>query len=305
MDLHGRMSVQQFANYVPGAALACAVAIAGLDYHHGIYAAVALMLTSIVSGFEMAAPRARMRRRSTIAAPRLTKALVVGAGSVGQTLAENLERTNRYEVVGFVDDDWPLATVGYRWPLLGRRVDTAQLVENMGIDEVVIAYAPTWQQTLADNLTASSPNLRVTVVPSPFEACMATPRVDHRGDIAIVPLYGSHNAVQLGVKRVLDIVCALTALILLFPIYMLAVIAIKLTSPGPAIFSQKRVGLYGRTFRMHKLRTMVVDAESSTNPIHSTGKAGARLARVGRGRRRGRRGGGPRRGGGRAGGGGM
>ncbi len=63
------------------------------------------------------------------------------------------------------------------------------------------------------------------------------------------------------IKRTLDIVIASIALILLFPLALIAAICVKLDSPGPVIFRQTRVGQFGRSFTMYKLRTMVQEAE--------------------------------------------
>lgn len=63
------------------------------------------------------------------------------------------------------------------------------------------------------------------------------------------------------VKRVIDIICSLTGLIVLSPILILVAIAIKVDSKGPIIFKQERVGLKGKKFYMYKFRSMVVNAE--------------------------------------------
>lgn len=62
-------------------------------------------------------------------------------------------------------------------------------------------------------------------------------------------------------KRLIDVICSLVGIILLFPIIMLTVISIKLDSKGPIIFSQARVGLNGKIFKMYKFRSMVINAE--------------------------------------------
>lgn len=62
-------------------------------------------------------------------------------------------------------------------------------------------------------------------------------------------------------KRLFDLACVVPALVLLSPVFCLLALWIKLDSPGPVFFRQKRVGRYGRPFRIYKLRTMVVDAE--------------------------------------------
>lgn len=68
-------------------------------------------------------------------------------------------------------------------------------------------------------------------------------------------------ALYLGVKRVCDVVVVLVALPILLPFLLLCTIAIRLDSPGPALFSQQRTGQHGRRFKMWKFRTMVSNAE--------------------------------------------
>ena len=63
------------------------------------------------------------------------------------------------------------------------------------------------------------------------------------------------------VKRFFDIVLAMAALIVLFPLFIVIALLIKLTSPGPVFFTQIRVGKYGRHFRFYKFRSMYIDAE--------------------------------------------
>lgn len=69
------------------------------------------------------------------------------------------------------------------------------------------------------------------------------------------------------VKRALDIVLASLGLVATLPIWLGIVLAIKANSPGPAIFTQERVGQRGRRFRFHKFRSMYVDAESRLNEV--------------------------------------
>lgn len=63
-------------------------------------------------------------------------------------------------------------------------------------------------------------------------------------------------------KRLLDIILATVLLVITFPVLVIAALAIKLTSPGPVIFRQRRMGIGGKPFTMYKLRTMCVDAET-------------------------------------------
>lgn len=63
------------------------------------------------------------------------------------------------------------------------------------------------------------------------------------------------------VKRGMDIVCSALALVVLSPILLITALAIKIESPGPVVFVQKRVGINGKEFNMYKFRSMCMDAE--------------------------------------------
>jgi exopolysaccharide biosynthesis polyprenyl glycosylphosphotransferase len=93
-------------------------------------------------------------------------------------------------------------------------------------------------------------------------------------------------------KRFIDIVLSVTALILLSPVFAAVALLIKLEDNGPIFFAQRRVGKWGREFRMYKFRSMCVDAEQKLQAVllknhHSTGvtfkaKDDPRVTRVGR-----------------------
>ena len=83
------------------------------------------------------------------------------------------------------------------------------------------------------------------------------------------------------VKRVLDLILALLALILLAPLMLAAALAVKLSSKGPVIFKQKRLGRDGREFDFYKFRSMVVNAEQTGSGVYS-GKDDPRVTKVGR-----------------------
>ena len=69
------------------------------------------------------------------------------------------------------------------------------------------------------------------------------------------------------IKRFLDFTIALVALIVLSPVFLIVALIIKLTSPGPVIFKQKRVGLQGEEFCMYKFRYMIVQDEESEKKL--------------------------------------
>lgn len=83
------------------------------------------------------------------------------------------------------------------------------------------------------------------------------------------------------VKRVLDIAISLLVLVVLSPVFLITAIAIKLTSPGPVIFKQRRIGLGGKEFNIYKFRSMTLNAEHTGSGVYS-GKGDARVTRIGR-----------------------
>jgi lipopolysaccharide/colanic/teichoic acid biosynthesis glycosyltransferase len=70
---------------------------------------------------------------------------------------------------------------------------------------------------------------------------------------------------EMVVKRVLDVVCAVVALALLWPVMLLIMVLVKLDSPGPALFVQKRIGKRGRAFQIYKFRTMTHNLDDNAH----------------------------------------
>ena len=83
------------------------------------------------------------------------------------------------------------------------------------------------------------------------------------------------------VKRILDILISLIALILLSPVLLITAIAVKLDSKGSAIFRQTRLGLHGKEFTLLKFRSMVVNAEHTGSGVYSDDHD-SRLTKIGR-----------------------
>src|SRR5205823_5914482 len=94
--------------------------------------------------------------------------------------------------------------------------------------------------------------------------------------------YGStaDRSLQLGLKRTIDIVMAVALLVLLAPLMLLAVVAIRLESPGPVFYDRVRVGKDGRPFVMYKLRTMTADAEQRLADLQHLNHGGPHMIKI-------------------------
>lgn len=227
---------------------------------------------------EMAAAEEEARQRSAV---RRARALIVGAGAVGQKLAGRIEANGQHEVVGFADVDGD-TTGASGWPILGAPRDVAALVRRYGIDEVIVAYAPTWQQRLVETLATQSPEVRVSLVPTGYDALLHTARFDHAGEVALLRLAMPSGRTADIVKRLGDVLAAAAGLLLVAPLLLLLGVWIRATSAGPAIFTQERVGRRGCPFTIYKLRTMRQHAEEATGPVFSSGANDPRLIPLGR-----------------------
>lgn len=82
-------------------------------------------------------------------------------------------------------------------------------------------------------------------------------------------------------KRVIDLVASAVLLVLSLPVILMTALAIKLDSRGPVLFSQERVGEFGKVFTLYKFRSMRSDAEQETGPVWAT-EDDPRITRVGR-----------------------
>ena len=96
------------------------------------------------------------------------------------------------------------------------------------------------------------------------------------------------RSAYLPIKRMMDLVLSIISLPIVLPVLLLASIAIRLDTPGPAFFIQERIGQHGRHFRLYKLRTMVANAEElkasvlDSRTVHFKTLADPRITRVGR-----------------------
>jgi exopolysaccharide biosynthesis polyprenyl glycosylphosphotransferase len=189
------------------------------------------------------------------------RAVVVGTGVTATSVWELTLRHPEcgLRVVGFVDDkplELPLAAP----EILGRIVDLPRIVREHTVDAVVVAYANRVDGDLVSLLRALDDDVSVVVVPRLFELVRA--HGFELGRLAVLDAGGlPRGRGEWLLKRAVDIVSASIALILLLPVAAVIAVAIKVDSPGPVFFRQRRVGRSGEWFDVLKFRTMTDGAE--------------------------------------------
>lgn len=202
----------------------------------------------------------------------LRHVLIVGDGELGESLRDRLQRHPELglKVRGFATDD--PARVGSSvgaTPVLGLWDEVPDLVAAGGIDQVLLALPFESMPRLGDVLgSLDSAAVDVKVVPDVGRFVSFRSDVEEFDGLPIIslratPLTGWNRVL----KRALDVTVASIALVVLSPLFALIALLVKLSSPGPVFFSQERMGLDGRVFRVWKFRTMRVDAEAESGPV--------------------------------------
>lgn len=169
-----------------------------------------------------------------------------------------------YHISGILDDNIKAGTTYKGIKVLGRIANLMVILPENRLDEIAITLGLSEYYRLEEIValceksgvhTKFIPDYNNIIPTKPYtEDLLGLPVIN----IRYVPLTNTFNAV---VKRLMDVAGSIAAIILFSPIMLLACFMIKLTSPGPLIYKQERVGLHNRTFLMYKFRSMEVQSK--------------------------------------------
>lgn len=189
------------------------------------------------------------------------KVLIVGADEQGRYVAKKLtaDRYLNFHIAGFVDDYKSVgATVMDGFSNLGRLPDLDRVCKEQGIDEIIIAihHAP-YTRLIQIVETCLQTGCVVRIYSDLLEIVVNKINVESYAGIPLVMLAQSTDRMaSYHGKRLLDILVSSVAIVLLSPLFALIAIGIKISSPGPVIFKQTRIGREGRPFDFYKFRSM-------------------------------------------------
>jgi exopolysaccharide biosynthesis polyprenyl glycosylphosphotransferase len=223
-------------------------------------------LTIVLATLARAATRVAVGR---VAGPEA--ALLVGEGRMAQVLARKLDAHAEYrsKVVGVLADGPGNDSPMHGLPVLGPLERLDQIVAEHRVGRVIVAPGGLADSQLEELLRRCRElALKVSLLPSLSDVMGPAVEVDDVEGVAVLginPPWLPRSSRAL--KRVMDLVLALAALVVALPLLALVAIAIKLDSTGPALFSQERIGKGGRPFTLYKLRTMTVDAEQQREQL--------------------------------------
>ena len=217
----------------------------------------------------------------------LRRVLVVGAGSAGATLVQfyNELRPQPFFLVGFMDDD--LKKVGQQldgFPILDRNDRLLEVIDEKGITEIVIAITGEMQgETFQTILDAQERGVDITPMPTLYEELLGRVPIHHLESEWLIRSFVNDANVggfyELG-KRLLDLLVAITGLLICILLAPLAALLIILDSGFPILYKQVRSGKAGTQYKIFKFRTMYQDAEKD-GKVQVTHENDERITRVG------------------------
>jgi exopolysaccharide biosynthesis polyprenyl glycosylphosphotransferase len=195
----------------------------------------------------------------------LEPTLIVGAGHLGVQIAETLQTHAEYGMVpiGFLDG---FDGTGLPLPILGDLSALDRVLSEFEIRRVVVAFGSHREAEMVDVLRAcEAASIEVHVLPRFFELGVAPSGPDTE-EVWGIPLVRVKRAALRSrswrMKRAFDLVVATIALVLSAPIFALIALAVRVSSPGPVLFRQKRVGQGGQLVEVLKFRTLQVNDDS-------------------------------------------
>jgi len=217
-----------------------------------------------------------VQKRLILEGKGLHRALIVGWSDVVDSLFEEVARYPEagLSIVGAVrlqrneleGASPPEAPVGHRVS------DLPRLIDDLDVQDVLIALGPDDADQLMEvlRLTDGKP-VTLKLVPDFYSIIGGMARTEHMYGLPLIEVMPEPmQAWEQSLKRLMDFVVSLVVLVAGLPVWILIGLVIKLTSPGPVIYRQRRIGQQGKEFTMYKFRTMDEDAEAHTGPVWAT-----------------------------------
>jgi exopolysaccharide biosynthesis polyprenyl glycosylphosphotransferase len=206
--------------------------------------------------------------------------LIVGSNQRAIQFAKMIQSQPElgYRIIGFADEEWAgveeLQKQG--WPLICGLDELGTFLRRHVVDEVVLGVPLRSFHDLGTTIAAmcQQQGIIFRILSDLFNLQSAhTMAEEFDGATVVTHSAGIAEGWPRLIKRALDVILSLALLIIIAPLLLLTVILIKLTSPGPVLFVQRRIGLNKRTFDIYKFRTMVADAEQRLQEVEHLNEA--------------------------------
>jgi len=195
--------------------------------------------------------------------------IIIGSGHRSNFVKEKLlsHRQQLYRVIGLIKTD---NNNENKIPLsLGEEKDLKEIIAKNPVSDIVIALDNMDHDHVMKLISIiNGAPVSIKIVPDLYEVISGLARTEQISGMPLIEVnFQESKWSSSGMKRLLDFILSLVALILFFPIFVLIGIIIKLNSNGPIIYSQERLGYLGLPYNIYKFRSMVVDAEDESGPV--------------------------------------
>ena len=222
----------------------------------------------------------------------LTETVILGMNRRGIDVCNALNDHSHHglKVMGFIkaDDDPVNFDVEAPLPVLGAESGIHELIKETNINDIIIALdKPTPERVMNTIVNINGASKSLKVLPDMYEVVTGMARTNQLVGVPLIDINLNIDTFYVKrLKRILDILIAIFGILIIFPLWILIAVVIKINSKGPVFYKQERCGKNGQNFNIYKFRSMVVDAEEGTGPVwadiqdHRITKSGAFLRRL-------------------------
>ncbi|QOX65079.1 undecaprenyl-phosphate glucose phosphotransferase [Anoxybacterium hadale] len=208
----------------------------------------------------------------------IKRLLIIGCSNLSMDFSKKIMSNKNlgYFVVGFLSNKMSACDVPpfpYGIPHKGTFSDLEEVIAKEGVDEAVVALEYDQYDALPDIIEiCEKSGTKVSVIPFYTKYLPARPYIDEVEGLPVINIrrIPLDNLLNNWAKRLFDVFSALVLIILLSPILLAAALGVKLSSPGPILYKQERVGLNKKNFMMYKFRSMKMASDGSDKTAWST-----------------------------------
>ncbi|SMO56734.1 sugar transferase [Gracilimonas mengyeensis] len=207
----------------------------------------------------------------------LHRTIIVGTGQTAKVAYDDLNRnkTLGMQVLGFiqVNGKAPDPDSGIEQEeVIGRLNDIESIIQDRQVQDILVALEPDRRQDLVEVISkVDSPDVSLKLLPDFYQLVSGLSKTNQIFGMPLVEISPEPMPLwEKTIKRAFDILVSAVVLVLTFPFLVMIGLAVRLSSPGPAIYRQERVGRNGRLFTIYKYRTMLNDAERHSGPTWAT-----------------------------------
>jgi exopolysaccharide biosynthesis polyprenyl glycosylphosphotransferase len=233
-----------------------------------LYATILIMLLLGLGRLLWGMVLSQLRRRGL----GVSRVLIVGAGDVGRMVIRTVMAQPEfgYRIEALVDDQVESSALSIGpVPTIEGTQRLPQIIAEKNIDEVIVTLPWTDHQRILDIFQlCEGLGVRARTVPDLFQLSLNRVDVEDLGGVPVIGLKAaSIRGANLIVKRFMDVTLGSLMLLITSPLMIISALAIKLDSPGPIIFRQKRVGARGQEFVVFKFRSMREGADEEKDRL--------------------------------------